>query len=154
MNRNRGLKVLDEMLGTEAARDVRQSWQKICPDFEKYVVEFLSGEVWARPRLSRKIKSLCTIAALAALGRNRGLELNIRMARNNGASREEIQETLLQIAPYAGFPAAWEALVLTNQVFETDNGDGRRSTARRREARAKTHVLALDRTSRLKHSKN
>jgi 4-carboxymuconolactone decarboxylase len=133
MNRNRGLKVLDEMLGAEAARDVRQGWQKISPDFEKYVVEFLSGEVWARPKLSRKIKSLCTIAALAAMGRNRGLELNIRMARNNGASREEIQETLLQIAPYAGFPAAWEALVLTNQVLGTDTESGRKSTMRRRE---------------------
>jgi 4-carboxymuconolactone decarboxylase len=154
MNRNRGLKVLDEMLGTEGARDVRRNWQKICPDFEKYVVEFLSGEVWARPRLSRKIKSLCTIAALAALGRNRGLELNIRMARNNGASREEIQETLLQIAPYAGFPAAWEALVLANQVFETNKGDGRKSAARGREPRTKAQVLALDRTSRLRDSKN
>jgi 4-carboxymuconolactone decarboxylase len=154
MNRNRGLKVLDEMLGTEAARDVRQNWHEICPDFEKYVVEFLSGEVWARPRLSRKIKSLCTIAALAALGRNRGLELNIRMARNNGASREEIQETLLQIAPYAGFPAAWEALVLTNQVLGTDQGGGRKSTMRRRKETSQTHVLALDRTSRLRHSKN
>ena len=140
MNRNRGLKVLDEMLGMEAARDVRQGWRKLSPDFEKYVVEFLSGEVWARPRLSRKIKSLCTIAALAALGRNRALELNIQMARNNGASREEIQETLLQIAPYAGFPAAWEALVLTNQTFGTDGRGRKKSSAktRRREGTSKT----------------
>ena len=117
MNRSRGLKVLQEMLGKKEAQELRRNWQRICPDFEKYVVGFLSGEIWARPKLSRKIKSLCTIAALAALGRTRGLELNIRMARNNGATREEILEALLQIAPYAGFPAAWEALVLVDQVF-------------------------------------
>ena len=117
MNRKRGLEVLDEMLGKEAARETRRGWTRIAPDFEKYVVGFLSGEVWARPGLDRKIKSLCTITALAALGRTRALELNLRIARNNGASREEITEALLQIAPYAGFPAAWEALVILDQVF-------------------------------------
>jgi alkylhydroperoxidase/carboxymuconolactone decarboxylase family protein YurZ len=119
MNRKRGLQVLDEMLGKETARATRQTWTRIAPDFEKYVVGFLSGEVWARPGLDRKIKSLCTITALAALGRTRALELNIRMARKNGASRAEITEALLQIAPYAGFPAAWEALAMLEQVFET-----------------------------------
>ncbi len=117
MNRKRGLKVIEEMLGEKDALEVRRNWKKICPDFEKYVVGFLSGEVWARPGLDRKIKSLCTISALAALGRLRALELNIRMARNNGATREEILETLLQIAPYAGFPATWEAIVLVDQVY-------------------------------------
>ncbi len=102
---------------TAVIRNPLRVWKKICPDFEKYVVGFLSGEVWARPGLDRKIKSLCTISALAALGRLRALELNIRMARNNGATREEILETLLQIAPYAGFPATWEAIVLVDQVY-------------------------------------
>lgn len=118
MNRARGLRVLDEMLGPDDARDLRENWRKMSPEFERYVVGFLSGEIWARSGLPRKIKSLCTISALAALGRMRGLELNIRMARNNGCSREEIEEALLQIAPYVGFPAAWEALSLTHQVFE------------------------------------
>ncbi|HEY3128846.1 MAG TPA: carboxymuconolactone decarboxylase family protein [Acidobacteriota bacterium] len=117
MNRSRGLKILDEMLGKTEARKVRKGWGSICPDFEKYVVGFLAGEIWARPQLDRRTKSLCTIAALAALGRSRGLELNIRMARRNGATRQQILETLLQIAPYAGFPAAWEGLVLVDQVF-------------------------------------
>lgn len=118
MNRDRGLKILDEMLGAKEAREVRQGWEEICPDFEKYVVGFLAGEVWARPQLDRKIKSLCTISALAALGRNRGLELNIRMAHRNGATREELLETLLHIAPYAGFPAAWEAIALVDKVYK------------------------------------
>jgi 4-carboxymuconolactone decarboxylase len=83
------------------------------------VLEFLSGEIWSRSGLPLKIKSLCTISALAALGRVQGLELNIRMALNNGATREEIIETLLQIAPYAGFPAAWEGLQIAERVFES-----------------------------------
>ena len=120
MNRKRGLQIMEEMLGADGAREIRRGWEKICPDFEKYVVEFLAGEVWARPQLDRKIKSLCTIAALTALGRQRGLELNIRMARRNGVSRQELLEALLQIAPYAGFPAAWEAIALTDQIYDEE----------------------------------
>ena len=119
--RERGLALLDQMLGPERARATREAWSALEPDFERYVVEFLSGEIWSRPGLELRVKSLCTISALAALGRNQGLELNIRMALRNGATRSDIIETLLQIAPYAGFPACWEALVVANKVFKEDN---------------------------------
>jgi 4-carboxymuconolactone decarboxylase len=115
----RGLELLNRMLGEQRAEETRRRWQKLSPDFEQYVLEFLSGEIWSRSGLPLKIKSLCTISALAALGRVQGLELNIRMALRNGATREEIVETLLQIAPYAGFPAAWEGLQIAEQVFES-----------------------------------
>jgi 4-carboxymuconolactone decarboxylase len=115
----RGLKLLKQMLGEKKAEETRKRWQKLAPDFERYVVEFLAGEIWSRSGLPLKIKSLCTISALAALGHIQGLELNIRMALKNGATREEIIETLLQIAPYAGFPAAWEGLQIAEKVFET-----------------------------------
>jgi 4-carboxymuconolactone decarboxylase len=115
----KGLELLQRMLGEKTAEETRRRWQKLSPDFERYVLEFLSGEIWSRSGLPLKIKSLCTISALAALGRVQGLELNIRMALNNGATREEIIETLLQIAPYAGFPAAWEGLQIAERVFES-----------------------------------
>ena len=99
---------LEEMLGPERAGAMQQLWREICPAFEDYVIEFLAGEIWSRPEQDRRTKSLVTIAALAALGRPLALELNIRMALNNGATRQDIVETLLQIAPYAGFPACWE----------------------------------------------
>ena len=54
---------------------------------------------------------------MTALNRPNALRLNIEMALNNGASREEILETLLQMAPYAGFPACWEALLIADEVF-------------------------------------
>lgn len=124
MNRERGERMLQKMLGPEYAAQVRRAWRKLGPEFERYVVGFLAGEIWARPRLPLKIRSLVTVAALAALGKKEGLALNIRMALNNGASRQEILETLLQLAPYAGFPTAWEALAVARQVFEVMATEG------------------------------
>lgn len=115
--KRRGEELVRRMLGAEAAEQTRQAWQNICPAFEDYVIEFLAGEIWSRPQLDLRTKSLVTIAALAGMGRSLGLELNIRMALNNGASRQDIVETLLHIAPYAGFPACWEGLALAHKVF-------------------------------------
>jgi len=125
--RERGFRLLQEMLGSEAAHEVRATWRRLSPDFEQYVLEFLAGEIWSRPGLDRKSKSLVTIAALTALGRPQALELNIRMALRNGASEREILETLLHIAPYAGFPACWEGLTIAHRVFAelpTPAGEG------------------------------
>jgi 4-carboxymuconolactone decarboxylase len=113
----RGIKLLQQMLGPDEAERVQQSWQQISPDFESYVVEFVAGEVWSRPHLDLRTRSLVTISALTALGRTRALELNIRMALNNGCSQQDVVETMLQMAPYAGFPAAWEGLALADKVF-------------------------------------
>ena len=116
--KQRGLQILSEMLGPEQAEQVRADWESICPELGDYIVEFVAGEIWSRPGLDRRAKSLVTIAATAAIGRPRALDLNIRMALRNGASQQEIVETLLHIAPYAGFPAAWEALAAAKVVFE------------------------------------
>ena len=127
----RGARLLEQMLGRGNARRVRAAWHKLSPDFERSVLTFLSGEIWLRPGLDRRTRSLCTIATLAALGRSNGLALNIRMALRNGATRAEIVETLLHIAPYAGFPATWDALVLAGRVFrERSNGKQRRPRRR------------------------
>ncbi len=127
----RGSRLLEKMLGSGDARRVRTAWRKLSPDFERYVLTFLSGEIWSRPGLDRRTRSLCTIATLAALGRSNGLALNIRMALRNGATRAEIVETLLHIAPYAGFPASWDALVLAGRIF----AERRRGKAARRSLR-------------------
>lgn len=105
------------MLGGEEAAKIHESWRAMCPEFERYVTEFVAGDIWHRPQLDRRTKSLVSIAALAALGRTLALELNIRFALHNGASKQDIVETLLQIAPYAGFPACWEGLAMAQKVF-------------------------------------
>lgn len=116
-SKQKGAELLEAMLGKDSADATRERWASLSPDFEEYVVRFLSGEIWTRAGLDLRTKSLVTIAALMALGRSRGLELNIRMALNNGASKEEITETLLHLAPYAGFPAAWEAIEIAARVY-------------------------------------
>lgn len=114
--------MLRRLLGEERAKEVRAAWAKLSPDFAQYVTSFLAGDVWSRPHLDLKTRSLITVAALTALGRPNGLRLNIEMALNNGATREEILETLLQMAPYAGFPACWEGLVIADEVFQRSEG--------------------------------
>ena len=115
--KERGLELLVQMLGPERLKSTRETWRKICPDFDSYVTEILFGEVWQRSGLDLRTRSLVTIASLASLGRSLALELNIRGALGNGATKEDILETLLQIAPYAGFPACWEGLAIAGRVF-------------------------------------
>ncbi len=119
----RGRAMLDEMLGASSAEQTTRHWQEISPEFDEYVTGFVFGEIWNRPGLDRKTKSLVTIAVTAALGRPRALELNIRMAVRNGATRHEISETLLQVAPYAGFPACWEGLAIAADAVGQEDSD-------------------------------
>ena len=114
----KGIDMLRRLLGDDRAIEIRTAWAKLSPDFAHFVTSFLAGEIWSRPELDLKTRSLVTIAGLTALGRPNGLRLNIEMALNNGASKEEILETLLQMAPYAGFPACWEGLVIADEVFK------------------------------------
>jgi 4-carboxymuconolactone decarboxylase len=135
--KERGEQLLQKMLGPERAEATRNIWQNICPEFENYVVEFLAGEIWSRPAMDLRTRSLVTIASLVALGRPLALELNIRMAINNGATRQDIVETLLQIAPYGGFPACWEGLTVLQKVCrELDSGT--EADAKKQARRTKT----------------
>lgn len=114
---DKGLEMLHQMLGKERTEEVRDAWSKLSPDFSKLVTEFVAGEVWTRPNLELKTRSLITVSALAALGRTNALRLNIEMALNNGVTHAEILETILHMAVYAGFPACWDALVIADEVF-------------------------------------
>lgn len=120
---DKGLEMLHKMLGKERASQVSGAWSKLSPDFANMVTNFVAGEVWSRPNLELKTRSLITIAALAALGRPNALRLNIEMALNNGATRAEILETLLHMVVYAGFPACWDALIIADEVFSRKQAD-------------------------------
>ncbi|PYV89343.1 MAG: 4-carboxymuconolactone decarboxylase [Acidobacteria bacterium] len=115
---NKGYKQFIQMVGEARAEEIRSHWNQISPAFEKFVLGVLAGEVWTRPELDLRTRSLATVAGLTALGRPRALALNIEMALRNGASRDEIRETILQMAFYAGFPAAWEGLQTADEVFQ------------------------------------
>ena len=112
-----GVEQFAQMVGRGKIDELRERFQALSPDFERLVMGTIGGEVWSRPGLDLRTRSLCSIAVLAGLGRINALELNIRMALNNGASRAEIVETFFQVAVYAGFAAAWDGLTRADEVF-------------------------------------
>ena len=113
----KGVEQFAQMVGRENIDALREKFQALSPDFERLVMGTIGGEVWNRPGLDLRTRSLCSIAVLAGLGRINALELNIRMALRNGASKEEIVESFFQVAIYAGFAAAWDGLTMADQVF-------------------------------------
>ena len=113
-----GLTMLKAMVGDAEAERIRQGWREISPDLEQLILEFVAGRIWTRPGLDLKTRSLSTVAALTALGRASALELNIRMALGNGATKEDVLEIMLHMAPYAGFPAVWDAMKIAARMFE------------------------------------
>lgn len=115
---DKGLDMLRQMLGEQRSEEVRNAWSRLSPDFAGLVTNFLAGEIWTRPNLDPRTRSLVTIAAVTALGRPYALRLNIEMALNNGAKKEEILETILQMGPYAGFPACWEGLLIADELLK------------------------------------
>ena len=84
----KGVAQFAQMVGQDHIDALRQRFQALAPDFERLVMGTIGGEVWNRPGLDLRTRSLCSIAVLAGLGRVNALELNIRMALNNGATKE------------------------------------------------------------------
>ena len=111
-----GIEILRQMLGTERAEAVVEKFRSLSPVFEKEAVSVVFGRTWSRSSIDLKTRSLCSIGILASLGRLNALKINFTLAMENGASLEEIVEALLQVAIYAGYPAALDALVLLDEV--------------------------------------
>jgi 4-carboxymuconolactone decarboxylase len=86
-------------------------------DFQDLITRYAWGEIWTRPGLDNKTRSLITIAMMVALNRADELKLHLQAALSNGVSQAEIKETLLQAAIYCGVPAANGAFHLAEQVF-------------------------------------
>jgi len=85
--------------------------------FQDLITRYAWGEVWTRPGLPRKTRSLVTIGMMVALNRPEELRLHLRAAANNGVTAKEIQEVLLQSAIYCGVPAANTAFHIAEEVF-------------------------------------
>ncbi len=103
----------------EAGERVIESLKEIAPDLGRYIIEFAFGDVYARPDLDLKMREIATVAALTALGNAQPqLKVHIHGALNVGCSREEVVETILQMAVYAGFPAALNGMTVAQAVFQ------------------------------------
>lgn len=114
----RGLKNLNNIDG-DAGTNVINSLKDISPDLGKYIIEFAFGDVYNRPALDLKSREIATVAALTALGNaTPQLKVHIKAALNVGCSQQEIIEVILQMAVYAGFPAALNATFAAQEVFQ------------------------------------
>jgi 3-oxoadipate enol-lactonase / 4-carboxymuconolactone decarboxylase len=122
----RGLAVRRSVLGAAHVERASLRATAFDRDFQAFITRQAWGEVWTRPGLERKTRSMLTIAMLAALGQEDELKLHVRATRNTGVSRDEVKEILLQAAIYAGVPAANSAFRHAKSIYEDmDKEDGR-----------------------------
>ena len=113
----RGKRALARIDG-EAGQNVIAALADIAPDFATYVFEFPFGDIYSRPGLSLRDREIAAIASLAAMGNaTPQLKVHIEAGLNVGLTREEITEILMQMAVYAGFPAALNGLLAAKEVF-------------------------------------
>ena len=92
-------------------------------DFHSYITKNVWGDIWSRPGLDRKTRSMLTIAMLVALGKVDELKLHIRATRNTGVSRDEVKEIFLHAMIYAGVPATNTAFLVAAEVYDEMDKD-------------------------------
>jgi 4-carboxymuconolactone decarboxylase len=113
-----GLECLQRVDGPQGAAVVQALAQSF-PDFARYLVEFPFGDVYARPQLGLREREIATVAALTALGHAAPqLRVHVHAALHVGCTPAEVVETVMQMAVYAGFPAALNGLAVVREVFE------------------------------------
>ncbi len=95
----------------------REAVRAIVPDLIGYTEKWLFGEVWERPQLSKRDRSLIVVATLIALGREKQLTGHLERALNNGLTKQELSEVITHLAFYAGWPRAMSAIGVARQVF-------------------------------------
>jgi 4-carboxymuconolactone decarboxylase len=113
----RGMRVRREVLGDEHVDRAVAGTTAFTEPFQDFITRYAWGEVWSRPGLSRAERSLVTLAVLAALQHERELAMHVKAALRNGLTPEQIQEVLLQVAVYAGVPAANRAFPIAQRAL-------------------------------------
>jgi 4-carboxymuconolactone decarboxylase len=113
-----GMRTRREVLGDEHVDRAIERTTEFTADFQDLITRYAWGEIWSRPGLDRRTRSLITITALVALGREHELELHVRAALRNGVTPDELKEGLLQCAVYCGVPAANGAFAIAQRVLD------------------------------------
>ncbi|KUZ74133.1 4-carboxymuconolactone decarboxylase [Burkholderia ubonensis] len=117
-----GMKVRRAVLGDAHVDRSLENRTEVTEEFQNLITRYAWGEIWTRDGLPRHTRSLLTIAMMVALNRGEELALHLRAARNNGVTRDEIKEVLLQTAIYCGVPAANSAFHLADRIFKEQDG--------------------------------
>jgi 4-carboxymuconolactone decarboxylase len=113
-----GMQVRRAVLGDAHVDASLNNRNEFNEEFQDLITRYAWGEIWSRPGLPRQTRSMLTLAMMVALNRPDELRMHLRAALNNGVTREEIREVLLQTAIYCGVPAANAAFHLAQEVFE------------------------------------
>jgi 4-carboxymuconolactone decarboxylase len=116
-----GMAVRRSVLGDDHVDRAEQAKTPFDEDFQRYITESAWGSVWSRPGLTRRERSLVTIALLAALGHDEEVAMHVRATINTGASAEDLKEVLLHVAAYAGVPAANRAIKVVKNAYKDMN---------------------------------
>jgi 4-carboxymuconolactone decarboxylase len=112
-----GMKIRRAVLGDAHVDEAMATQNDFTAEFQDLITRYAWGEIWTRPGLNRKTRSLTTIAMMVALNRSEELQLHLKAALKNGVTRAEIKEVLLQTAIYCGVPAANHAFHVAEKVF-------------------------------------
>ncbi len=117
---DRGMNIRREVLGDEHVDRSMATADELSRPLQELITEYCWGSIWSRPGLDRKTRSAINLAMLAALNRPHELKLHISGALRNGLSKAEIGEIFLQVAFYAGGPAALDAMRGAREVFKEE----------------------------------
>jgi 4-carboxymuconolactone decarboxylase len=118
--RRQGERTRREVLGDGHVDAAAKRASELTEDFQDLITRYAWGEIWSRPGLERRARSLLTIGLLVALGREEELGMHLRAAVRAGVTPEEIRETLLHCAIYCGVPAANSAFAIAQRVLEEE----------------------------------
>jgi 4-carboxymuconolactone decarboxylase len=120
---DKGVEIRTAVLGAEYVNRAVVDADGFTKPFQDLVTEYCWGAVWGREELPRKTRSMLTLAMVSVLNRPHELRAHIRAALPNGVTRDEIRETFMQVAVYAGVPAAVDSFRIAREVFaELDRG--------------------------------
>jgi 4-carboxymuconolactone decarboxylase len=112
-----GASVRSAVLGAEFVAAGEKSVDDFMRPFREYIDECCWGKIWARPGLDRRTRSIINLAMLCSLNRSHELKVHLRGALNNGVTKDEMREIFMQVAVYAGVPAALEAFRVARELF-------------------------------------
>jgi 4-carboxymuconolactone decarboxylase len=115
---DKGLKIRREVVGERYVNASLQAADDFSMPMQELVTEFCWGEVWSRPGLDRRSRSILNLGMIAALNRPEEFAIHVRGALQNGLTKDEIRECLLQIAVYVGMPAGLSSFKIARQVFK------------------------------------
>ncbi|QEC66856.1 4-carboxymuconolactone decarboxylase [Panacibacter ginsenosidivorans] len=114
---NKGMQTRRSVLGDAHVDKAEANKTDFDKDFQEYITNNAWGAVWSRPGLTKRERSLITIALLAALGHDEELAMHIRATKNTGATQDDVKEVLLHTAVYAGVPVANGAIKIAKKIF-------------------------------------